>query len=236
MSIIPENFEEIEQIYSLVKQGEHQTLAFTSSQGKEGVSSVILSLAKRASIDNNSVLIIDLNSLSSLCPDKLSGKNWQITDFESQGNAISCYDDYIDILGFPEMSIEDHIRLKDKERLLNMINYWKSRYSFIFFDTSALNAVNSKNISPVLISSCCDATALVVAPGRTHEINLINAVNKLNVEHIDMLGIIVNEVSCPPLGIQIAESLNSRFTSNGKIKQTLLKWLKNIEFFAAIKE
>lgn len=236
MSIIPESFAEIEAVHTLLKEGEYKSIALTSSQGKEGVSEIILSLAKRASVDGTRVIIVDMNSFSPLLPVDHQRKNWFVDDFDSQKMAMTNYTNNIDILNYPELASGEHIKLKDKQNILTFIEFWQQTYDLIIFDTSPLNAINTKNISPILIGGCCDGISLVVAPGNTSEYNLIAGLSKLENSNSNVMGIIVNEMSCPPLNVQITRSIHNHFENDSRFKKVLLSVVEYMPFQRVVKE
>lgn len=222
MSVSPELFAEVEYIHNAIGKQQCKSIAFTASQGGEGVTEVVLITAKRYAKIGKKVLIIDMNSFKPRLSAKLQ-VNWNITDFYEQQQSISILADNIDILPYPADAVERNMDFRDALKYRDMINFWYGKYDLIMFDTCPITRVNAANIPSPFIAACCDGNFVIVTPGMTKESNLLKAIDMLTNDKIIILGIIINDFASPPLDIQIRRTIQQRLTICPRLQSYLLQ-------------
>lgn len=228
MSIAPEYFAEIEDIYNVIKKQNCKTVAFTSSQGKEGVTEVILVTAKRFAKMNKKVLIVDMNSFQPrLSQDKRA--TWRIADFASQEQSCCSLSENIDLLPFPIGTNEPDVAFRAESKFRSMLEHLGKRFDVVMFDTCPLIRINAANVSAQFIASCCDGNFIIVTPGITKESSLLKSINMLSACSVTNLGIIVNDFASPSLTIQITRTISQRLGFIPRIQAWLLKRVASIE-------
>ena len=215
MSISPEYFSEIEDIYNVIEKQKCTTVSFTSSQGKEGVTEVILVTARRFAKMNKKVLIVDMNSFQ---PRLSQDKNvtWRVADFASQAQSFSFLSENIDLLPFPISSHEPDVAFRDEPKFRSMLEYLAGLYDVVLFDTCPLIRVNAANISAQFIASCCDGNFIIVGDTRSSDFDvaLNNGAADLWMIKISTDGTLIWEKTIGGTNFDVARSI-SKTQDNG---------------------
>jgi len=231
MNILPETFVEIEQIYQLIMNENIKSLAVNCSQGKEGTTELVLALARRHKAAGCRVLIVDLNTFKPAITNEYvkAKQSWTLDDTLVQKNCITEFSENIDILPAPESGQDQNISFRDEIKIKNAIEFWLQHYNFIIFDTCAITRTNFSNIPGEVIARGCDASLLVVAPGISLESNVLKTIEVFKQNNVKVLGTVINDVKCPPLDMQLRNSVRRRLKHFPLLKQWLLNRISNIE-------
>jgi len=231
MNILPETFVEIEQIYQLITNENIKSLAINCSQGKEGGTELVLALARRHKVAGSKVLIVDLNTFKpAITNHYINGKkSWSLDDMDSQTACIAKFIDMIDILPAPKSEQDQNISFRDEKKIKNAIEYWLKHYNFIIFDTCAITRTNFSNIPGEVIARGCDASLLVVAPGISLESAVVKTIKIFKYNNVKLIGTVINDVKCPPLDMQLRNSVRRRLNGFPIFKQWLLNRISNVE-------
>ena len=231
MNILPETFIEIEQIYQLIMNENIKSLAVNCAQGKEGTTELVLALARRHKVSGSKVLIVDLNTFKpAITNEYVKAKQpWSLDESDLPKARITEFSANIDILPAPESGQDQNISFRDEIKLKNAIKFWLQHYNFIIFDTCAITRTNFSNIPGEVIARGCDASLLVVAPGISLESNVLKTIDIFKHNHVKLLGAVINDVKCPPLDMQLRNSVRRRLKRFPMLKQWLLNRISNID-------
>lgn len=207
---IPIQYLELESLYASTLARGIRSLAVTSAEGGEGVSTICEALARRAEADGLKTLLVDLNLYH---PGRPAAQAWGPNDVPeplSQGQALA-------VLPAPG---KDLMAFRNKETLRQLLVRWLEHYDVVLFDTSPLNALNRGNIPADLVCAACEGALLVVLAGVTPTTMVQSAVEKLTRAEANLLGAVFNDRVNPRLASEILRELN-RLPSN-----RLTEWLK----------
>lgn len=231
MNILPETFIEIEQIYQLIANENINSLAINCSQGKEGATELVLALARRHEMAGSKVLIVDLNTFKPAITNEYMEEKqaWSLDDTDAQTACITQFSEMIDILPAPQSEQDQNISFRDEKKLKNALKFWLQHYNFIIFDTCAITRINFSNIPGEVIARGCDASLLVVAPGISLESRVLKTIEIFKHNNVKLLGTVINDVKCPPLDMQLRNSVRRRLQNFPIFKQWLLNRISNVE-------
>lgn len=231
MNILPETFKEIEQIYQLITSENIKSIAINCAQGGEGATELVLALARRYKAAGKKVLIVDLNTFKPAISNEYVHQKhvWSLDNTALQSACITTFADRIDILPAPQSAQDQNISFRDEKNIKNAIDFWLQQYNFIIFDTCAITRINFSNIPGEVIARGCDASLLVVAPGISLESRVLKTVKALKDHNVNLLGTVINDVKCPPLDMQLRNSVRRRLTLFPRLQQWLLKRISAIE-------
>jgi len=207
MTNIPYQNMEIEQIYTQIMSEQGKAIAICSANSGEGVTSLAFALAQRNLLAGHSTLLVDLNLYRPAVHRQLE----IIEPICSHTNPISSA-----VLATPQLvSVSDHnltvtgihapnqrediIRLRQPGVLEQCINEWLKEFDSVLIDTSPLNRVNAQNIPAQRVASACHGAVLVVLAGKTSEVMISNAVDKLKTSNVNLLGSVFNDRDNPSL-------------------------------------
>lgn len=207
---IPIQYLELESLYASTLARGIRSLAVTSAEGGEGVSTICEALARRAEVDGLKTLLVDLNLYHPGRPAALAWGPNDVPEPQRQGHALA-------VLPAPG---KDLMAFRNKETLRQLLVRWLEHYDVVLFDTSPLNALNRGNIPADLVCAACEGALLVVLAGVTPTTMVQSAVEKLTRAEANLLGAVFNDRVNPGLASEILRELN-RLPSN-----RLTEWLK----------
>jgi len=231
MNILPETFVEIEQIYQLIVNEKINSLSINCAQGKEGTTELVLALARRHKMAGSKVLIVDLNTFKPAITNEYAKTKqaWSLDDIDSQTACVAKFSEMIDILPAPESEQDQNISFRDEKKLKNAIEFWLQHYNFIIFDTCAITRTNFSNIPGEVIARGCDASLLIVTPGISLESRVLKTIEIFKHNQVQLLGTVINDFMCPPLDMQLRNSVRRRLKRFPLVKQWLLNRISNVE-------
>jgi len=226
MRIPPQNME-IEQIYSQVLGEKNRTIAISSANHAEGVTSIALALAQRNLLAGHSTLLVDLNlyrpalnPLLTLDPPCLK------TELFNKPQLVTVQQQSIVLLGITSPTRRDLvIKLRKPGVLEQFIVEWRQTFDSIIFDTSPINRINANNIPAERVAAACDGALLVVLAGSTTEAMVSTAVEKLNLAGANLLGCIFNDRDNPPLRSELLREVRRLEPRFGGFAQRLSRWI-----------
>ncbi|MFT5806957.1 MAG: Mrp family chromosome partitioning ATPase [Moritella dasanensis] len=231
MNILPEKFIEIDQIYQLIMNENIRSLAINCAQGGEGTTELVLALARRHKAAGSRVLIVDLNTFKPAISNEYvqEKQSWSLDDTDLQTASMTQFSEMIDILPAPQGEQDHNICFRDEKKIKNAIEFWLQHYNFIIFDTCAITLTNFSNIPGEVIARGCDASLLIIAPGISLESRVLKALEMLKQNNVTLLGTVINDFQCPPLDMQLRNSVRRRLKRLPILKQWLLNRISNIE-------
>ncbi|CAJ1848029.1 hypothetical protein PEKONANI_02683 [Aeromonas jandaei] len=214
---IPIQYLELESLYAATLARGIRSLAVTSAEGGEGVSSICDALAHRAEADGLRTLLVDLNLYH---PGRSSAVVWGPNDVPEpaiRGQSLS-------LLPAPG---KDLMAFRNKDTLRQLLVRWLEHYDVVIFDTSplnALNALNRGNIPADQVCGACEGALLVVLAGVTPTTVVQSAVDKLTRAEANLIGAVYNDKLNPGLASEILRELN-RLPSN-RVTEWLKRWCR----------
>ena len=216
MADLPVNYLELESIYARTIGSGFRSIAITSAQAGEGVTTLVEALAKRVVASGRKVLMVELNVLHPDFTQRLgvSVKDWQLSKDEMPLSILDIGD--LSLLPAP-IKTKSLLQLREQSLLKESINLWLTKFDVVIIDTSPVNAVNRGNVPAEHVCSACDGTVFVVMAGATSESAIVEALNRLSSSNTRILGSVINDKLNPSLVIEL-------------IRETyrLEKWLPNM--------
>ena len=227
--MIPEQYLELEHIYNATLAKGMRSLAVTSANSGEGVSSVLASLANRNLYADRATLIVDFNLFRpnirqrfSLPADTVSSSNTAITPYDNkQLSNINIKQQ------LPPPHLITHsksqaplavitpnpckttlLQLREPGTIEEMIECWKKDYDSILFDTSAINSANWSNLPAPRAAAASDGALLVILSGHTTETMLATATKKLTNAGAVIVGCVMNDRDNPQLNYELIREAN----------------------------
>jgi len=231
---IPAHYLELEHIYSATLARGIRSLAVVSTSPGEGVSSVILSLAKRNIIAGRKTLVVDLNiynpELSALA---VPGLDDSSTRKLPQPAALSPEHSARDV-AIISVPLERKLVLELREPgvLQTHIEQWLQDFDNVLFDTSPMSLTNGANLPPEYISSACDGTVLTVLAASTTNTSLTQTLKKLNNAQALLIGIVINDQFNPTLKHELLREVARLAPIFPTLANKLTTWLNNRKILA----
>ncbi|WP_149980670.1 AAA family ATPase [Pseudoalteromonas rhizosphaerae] len=199
MKLIPEQYHELETICNTLVDSDARCITFISLYGGEGSSTACSSVAQRLVSQHKSVLVIDLNPISSFRLDKqLSSltKLWRFDDISCQLSVLPYQG--IDILSIHNLESIDSA--KNKHVLNEAVIRLKQEYDYVLLDMSPALKLNRNNIPLHSLSLCSELTLVTVGLGVNDEESLCNGVAELKQAGHSNIKLLVSQYSFAPLG------------------------------------
>jgi protein-tyrosine kinase len=211
---IPIQYLELESLYAATVARGIRSLAVTSSEGGEGVSSICDALARRSEADGLRTLLVDLNLChAGRAPAVAWGPN-DVPEPVADGRSLS-------LLPAPG---KDLMAFRNKDTLRQLLVRWLEHYDVVIFDTSPLTALNRGNIPADQVCGACEGALLVVLAGVTPTTVVQSAVDKLTRAEANLVGAVYNDKLNPGLASEIIRELN-RLPSN-RVTEWLKRWCR----------
>ncbi|MCP3870950.1 MAG: CpsD/CapB family tyrosine-protein kinase [Gammaproteobacteria bacterium] len=226
MQIAPQGME-IERIYSRILAGSTRSLAITSANPGDGVTSIALALAQRSLLAGQSTLLVDLNlyrpSLdgllrldTSMSPSGLLSKP-QLVCTEKRTIALT---------GVTAPSKRDIVmKLRKPGILEECISEWQQEFDRVIFDTAPLNHANESSIPAERVAAACEGSLLVVLAGRTTEAMASTAVDRLKSNGAQLLGCVFNDRDNPPLKSELLREVRRLESRFGTLAHRFERWI-----------
>jgi len=224
---IPSQHIEIERIYSQVLGEGKRSIAISSANSGEGVSSIAQALVQRNLLAGHSTLLVDLNlhhpSLNSLL--KLDEPE-QEPDLLDKPQLVTAQQS-IALTGItPPTQRSLVMKLRKPGVLEQCIAEWQQTFDAVIFDTSPINRTNANNIPPERVAAACDGSLLVVLAGSTTEAMVSTAVNKLSAAGAQLLACIYNDRDNPSLKSELLRELHRLEPHFNNISHRLKNWVQ----------
>ncbi|MCC4796673.1 protein SypD [Enterovibrio norvegicus] len=216
MNIPPLNLE-VERIYFQVIRNDYKTLAFASTESREGVTSLATAIAQRSLLAGKSTLVVDLNlyhpSLESQGMTTVQSERGLLPNPELVGVA----GEHAYFTGIIAPSKRETImELRRPGSLEAYLEEWHKDYDLVIFDTSPMSRLNANNIPPERVAAAADGTIFVVMAGQTTTAMAAESVKKLNDAGAHILGSVINDKNNPSLKVEILREI-------GRLKKRLPK-------------
>lgn len=199
----PAKILEIEKIFSQINLQKAQVIALLGPARASGVTSLAITLTKRAALQNEKTLLVDFNLLD---PD--SSRLLGVAPVTTQVGLLElplviqktdCENIYI----LPAISCQELLfTLRDRQQLSILWAQLKKQFTRIFIDCPALNCLNQHIIPSENIAASSDYKLLLVLGSRTTEAMLINAIQQLKAAGVSLNTIAINDQYCESMDVQ----------------------------------
>ncbi|WP_295430099.1 CpsD/CapB family tyrosine-protein kinase [uncultured Thiodictyon sp.] len=201
----PEDYVELDRIYSRTIGAGLRSLAVTSADQEEGVTTLVVALAKRNRHSGRSTLVVDLNlhrpalhrrfglSFPPAAPEGPHGPG----DLPRVELA-----DGLTVMPVPTNRALP-ILLRNADHFKAYLDAWLERYKVVIFDTTPLNGGNMGNIPAERIGHGCDGTILVVMAGVTPASAVRAALDRLKSAEVNLVGTVLNDCHNPSLAEEL---------------------------------
>ena len=196
----PIHYAELQAVYAQTVVKGHRSIAISSAESGEGVSTLAYALAQRAAAAGRNTLLIDFNLYRPIINELLNvpRQTWSPED-ESGDNAIVRFpEESYAVLAAP-IGASAAVPFREQHVLEERLKMWLDEFDCIIADTSPLNNVNARNIPAELVCASCEATVQVVLAGRTAETNIRRAVDRLRDAQANLIGTVLNDKYNPHL-------------------------------------
>ncbi|CEO39476.1 CpsD/CapB family tyrosine-protein kinase [Photobacterium kishitanii] len=232
---IPSYQMEIEDIFLFLEQQNYHSICITSSNPKEGVTSLAQAITERHLLAGYRTLLVDLNFQNpSLIP---------LTQFikkpysNNQTNDYLAYDPHnkVGVLGTSIIKDKAHIiTLRQPQNLKKTIATWLLEFDKIIIDTSPLSQSSLHNIPAHTVASCCDGTILIILSGQTRQNEIKDALDKLAAHNANLIGLVFNDQFQPHIKNEICREIKRCTFLPDKISTKLIKFIKNNRFLSIL--
>ncbi|HYN78922.1 MAG TPA: CpsD/CapB family tyrosine-protein kinase [Lamprocystis sp. (in: g-proteobacteria)] len=202
---LPEHYVELERVYSrTIARGVH-SLAITASEEGEGVTTLVVALAKRNRYSGRSTLVVDLNlhrpalhkrfNLSFIPgpPDGVHGPDALPRVDLGEG---------LTVMPAPANRGEA-VLLRDKQHFDEYLKVWRRQYDVVLFDTTPLNGSNKGNIPAERVCHGCEGSILVVLAGMTPASAVKAGLDRLKAAGVTPIGTVLNDKQNPSLAEEL---------------------------------
>ncbi len=209
MTDLPVHYLELESVYAKTVGKGVRTLAVTSANSGEGVSMLSYALVRRGAAAGLQCVLIDFNMHRPwVCAHmRTQPRTWLPADGSVHQALIETEHQGLFLVGAPAPG-HNTISFRDPDRLRRTFTEDLADFDLIVCDTSAVNAVNHSNIPAESIAAPCDAALMVVLAGRTSEVAITSALEKLNHAGVNLVGTVFNDQFNPPLADELCRELD----------------------------
>lgn len=199
--MLPVESQELESVFSRTYVQASHCMAITAASRGEGVSTLILSLARRHIIAGRKVLIVDLNLINQSLVKSLAVPSTPWEGFWMAGSRQVFQpkeEKGLAILPAPS-DINQLVKLREPGVLQKAVAEWKKYYDVVLLDTPPLNNLNASAISSPTICAASDSVILTVLAGHTTDTMVSIAVKKLIEVDARLVGTVINDRYNPVL-------------------------------------
>jgi len=210
MMHIPEHFLELDQIYHATLARQIRSLCITSTNPGEGVSTLVLSLARRHLLAGRSTLLLDLNlhrpslHLTHQLP-RLRATQALLS--APQPISLANTESLCAVVSAP-LERNNLLKLRAPGILEGYIKQWLEKFDAVMIDASPISSINGGNLPSERSASACDATLISVLSGSTTETMIKSTVHKLNHANALVLGCVLNDRINPTLKNELLREVN----------------------------
>ncbi|OBU18369.1 chromosome partitioning protein ParA [Photobacterium aquimaris] len=232
---IPSYQMEIEDIFLFLEQQNHHSICITSSNPREGVTSIAQAITERHLLAGYRTLLVDLNFQNpSLIPlAELINKS----NTDQHLNSYLSYDAHnkVGLLGTSLMNNKAHIiELRQPHNLKLKIAAWLLEFDKIIIDASPLSQSTLHNIPAHTVASCCDGTILIVLSGQTQQNEIKDAIEKLTAHNAHLIGLVFNDKLQPHIKDEICREIKRCTFLPETITTKLIHFIQHNRFLSIL--
>jgi Mrp family chromosome partitioning ATPase len=201
---LPIHNPELEDIYTRTFGDGLRSLAITSSRDCEGVSTIAYALARRGAADGRKTLLVDFNRRRPSVGPRLGleAKPWLPGDDNTPAAVISLGQSGLYVLPAPQGETSE-LRSRDTQALRQCFEQWQQDFDCIVADTAPLTQRENAAFPSENVCAACDGALMVVLTGRTSEIKILEARDRLIKANANLIGGILNDCHAPELAAEL---------------------------------
>lgn len=224
--IIPPQNMEVEQIYADIWTSHYRSVAITSANSQEGVTTLAVALTQRNLLAGHSTLLVDLNLYHPSFKSTQTLENKKGSELLQLPQLVSGDEDNISLMGVVAPQDRASImQLRKPGVLENCLEEWHENYDTVIIDALPVNRVNGNNIPAERIAAACDATVMVVRAGHTREAMVSKAIGKLNRAKAHLAGCVINDRDNPSLKAELIREARRIEGVLPRLSKKLQEWL-----------
>ncbi len=198
--MIPLQNTDLENIYSRTLGAGMQSIAITSSNPGEGVSSMAVALTQRHLLANKATLFVDMNGDKSDHQSILASSRMTSKLASTEPQILTDKEDSYALLGIPAPeNSKINLFWRNPGILEKHLSSWLEQFDAVIVDTGCFNR-NSQTLIPAeRIVGACEATLLIVMAGITTEPTVRYTRDRIHNAGGNLAGCVLNEYHNPSL-------------------------------------
>jgi len=198
--MIPLQNTDLESIYSRTLGAGMHSIAITSSNPGEGVSSMAVALTQRHLLANKSTLFVDMNSDKSDHQPIVTSMHMPQSLASIEPQVLTDNDESYALLGIPSpANRKANFYWRDPGILERHLSTWLEQFDAVIVDAGSVNRNTQTLIPAERIVATCEATLLVVLAGVTTEPTVRYTCDRIKNAGGHLAGCILNEFYNPSL-------------------------------------
>lgn len=201
----PEHYVELERVYARTIGHGIRSLAITSADEREGVTTLLVALAKRNRYSGRTTLVVDLNLHRPALHHRFGLTSIPVADEGVNGpNHLPRVDlgEGLSVIPAPT-NRGDTVLLRESAHFAEYLKVWLDQYDVVLFDTTPLNGSNKGNIPAESVCYGCEAAVLVVLAGITPTSAVRAALDRVGAAQVNLVGTVLNDYHNPSLAEEL---------------------------------
>ncbi|MBE1286670.1 MAG: chromosome partitioning protein ParA [Alteromonadaceae bacterium] len=216
---------EIDSVYSKLLTEHKRSIAVVATTAGEGVTSMVLALARRILLSGQSVLVVDFNSHNPFFSSSICLPHFQQQDLPPRLLTDERHQLVMTGVRAPT-SKSKLLHLRCPGKLEQQISQWLNDFDFVIFDTTPFGQVNQHNIPAQRVAAAVDSCILMVLSGVTTDVMVQESVNKLNKVDASILGVVINDKYMPTLQSELIREVMRLPDFWGKLRAAFVKVIR----------
>lgn len=216
---------EIDTVYSKLLTENKQSIAVISASSGEGVTSMVLALARRILLSGQSVLVVDFNSHKPFFSSSISLPHFQQHDMPPM--LLTDEQHQLVMTGVQAPNSKSKLlQLRCPGKLEQQIVQWLDDFDFVIFDTTPIGQINQHNIPAQRIAAAVDSNILMVLSGVTTDVMVRECINKLDKVDASILGVVINDKHSPTLQSELIRQMTRLPNWMSKLRSALINTIR----------
>ncbi len=198
--MLPAQNTDLENIYLRTLGARMRSIAITSSNPGEGVSSMAVALTQRHLLANKSTLFVDMNGDKSDHQTILPSNRKTGSLASTEPQILTDKEESYALLGIPApVNSKVNLHWRDPGVLEEHLSTWLEQFDAVIVDTGSFNRNSQKLVPAERIVGACEATLLVVMAGITTKPTVRHTCDRINTAGGHLAGCVLNEYHNPSL-------------------------------------
>ena len=216
---------EIDSVYAKLLTDNKRSIAVVSSTSGEGVTSMVLALARRILLSGQSVLVVDFNSHKPFFSSSISLPHFQQHDMPP--TLLTDEHHQLVMTGVQAPNSKSQLlHLRRPGQLERQISQWLDDFDFIIFDTTPISQINQHNIPVQRVAAAVDACILMVLSGVTTDVMVQESIDKLAKVDASILGVVINDKHSPTLQSELIREMTRLPNFMSKLRSALIRVIR----------
>ena len=225
--MIPLQDNELERIYARTLGAGMRSIAITSSNPGEGVTSLAVTLAQRHLLANKSTLFIDLNGGKSDHLTMLAEDRGSDAAASLEPQILTDQNESYALLGIPSpMNRKVNLAWRNPGTLERYLANWLEQFDALVVDAGCINRSAQTLIPAERIVAACEETLLVVMAGVTNEPTVRFTCDRIVSAGARLAGCVLNECHNPSLKQELLRESSRIPPVFGRYKNRLNRWIQ----------